>query len=151
MCIRDSYVWTENELRSAKEFRDNLLPKARLALNCVGGSSSTELSKCLEKGGVHVTYGGMSLKPVTAATSSLIFKDITFRGFWMSRWVEEHTGTSRLTEMYSQLESMLLSGKLSSPKHQLVSFNEETTRTVLLQAIKGFRCGKFIFDMRESK
>ena len=69
----------------------------------------------------------------------------------MSRWVEEHTGTSKLTEMYNQLESMLLSGKLSSPKHQLVSFNEETTHTVFSQAIKGFRGDKFIFDMRDGK
>ena len=79
--IGADYVWTENELRTAKEFRDNILPKARLALNCVGGSSSTEIAKCLETKGVHVTYGGMSLKPVVASTSSLIFKDITYKGF----------------------------------------------------------------------
>jgi len=63
-------VLTEEEARQA--WRE--LPRPRLALNCVGGASGTELCKALAEGGVHVTYGGMSLKPVIAATSHLIFK-----------------------------------------------------------------------------
>lgn len=31
-----------------------------------------------------VTYGGMSLMPVTVPTGLFIFKDITCRGFWLS-------------------------------------------------------------------
>jgi trans-2-enoyl-CoA reductase len=63
-------VLTEEEARQA--WRE--LPRPCLALNCVGGASGTELCKALAEGGVHVTYGGMSLKPVIAATSHLIFK-----------------------------------------------------------------------------
>jgi hypothetical protein len=33
-----------------------------------------------------VTYGGMSRQPVTVSTTAFIFKDVTLRGFWMSRW-----------------------------------------------------------------
>ncbi len=32
-----------------------------------------------------VTYGGMSMQPVSVPTSLLIFKDLRVRGFWMSR------------------------------------------------------------------
>ena len=63
-------VLTEEEARKA--WRE--LPRPRLALNCVGGASGTELCKALGDDGVHVTYGGMSLKPVIAGTSHLIFK-----------------------------------------------------------------------------
>ena len=63
-------VLTEEEARRA--WRE--LPRPRLALNCVGGASGTELCKALGEDGVHVTYGGMSLKPVIAATSHMIFK-----------------------------------------------------------------------------
>ena len=35
-------------------------------------------------GGTMVTYGGMSLQPVTLPTSLFIFKDLTLRGFWLS-------------------------------------------------------------------
>ena len=67
-------VWTEEELRKTSDFRDRIIPKAKLALNCVGGQLSTEILKCLDKRGCHVTYGGMSLKPVISPTSALIFK-----------------------------------------------------------------------------
>ena len=77
-----SQVWKSGEL-----------PKPKLGLNCVGGASGLELCKvdlamcikhctnalclalqALADRGVHVTYGGMSRKPVTAATSHMIFK-----------------------------------------------------------------------------
>ena len=90
------YVWTKSELWSAKKFRDNILPKARLALNCVAGASSTEIAKCLGEKDVHVTYGGMRLKPVIASTSSLIFKDVAYKRFWFSKWVAKYKGTSKL-------------------------------------------------------
>ncbi len=35
--------------------------------------------------GTLVTYGGMSMQPVSMPTSLLIFKDLRVRGFWMSR------------------------------------------------------------------
>lgn len=60
------------------------LPRPKLGLNCVGGASSTALAKALAHGGTIVTYGGMSMKPVTIPTSLLIFKDLTCKGFWLS-------------------------------------------------------------------
>ena len=144
------HVWSESELRSAKEFRNGILPKARLALNCVGGSSSTEISKCLEDRGIHVTYGGMSLKPVTASTSSLIFRDIAYKGFWFGKWVTEHQGTTELKDMYNQLESMLLSGSLSVPRHKIISFFDQSAwNSALSIVLKGNTPGKFILNMRE--
>ena len=146
--IGADYVWTENELRTAKEFRDNILPKARLALNCVGGSSSTEIAKCLDTKGVHVTYGGMSLKPVVASTSSLIFKDITYKGFWFSNWVEKHKGTSELRDMHHQLESMYLNKKICAPRHSMVSIHDENGWKKALSLSSKDKSGdKVILDM----
>ena len=93
------YVWTKSELWSAKEFRDNILPKARLALNYVAEASSTEIAKGLEEKDVNVTYGGMRLKPVIVSTSSRIFKDIAYKRFWFSKWVAKYKGTSKLRYM----------------------------------------------------
>lgn len=52
-----------------------------------------------------VTYGGMSFKPVTMPTSSFIFNDIAFKGFWMSRWYATHFATEKkaLFEKLAQL------------------------------------------------
>ena len=55
------------------------LPAPKLALNCVGGEVATTFAKMLEPGGTLVTYGGMSMQPVTIPTPVLIFKDIKVR------------------------------------------------------------------------
>jgi trans-2-enoyl-CoA reductase len=48
-----------------------------------------QLVRALGPGGCMVTYGGMSQQPVQLSTASLIFNDVTLRGFWMSRWYED--------------------------------------------------------------
>jgi len=61
-----------------------------LAINCVGGNTVTEMARLLSNGGIVVTYGGMSLKPVTIPTGLFIFNDITTKGFWLSNWVKQN-------------------------------------------------------------
>uniref|UniRef100_A0A8D1YC85 Enoyl-[acyl-carrier-protein] reductase, mitochondrial n=1 Tax=Sus scrofa TaxID=9823 RepID=A0A8D1YC85_PIG len=65
------HVVTEEELRKPemKNFFKNV-PQPRLALNCVGGKSSTELLRHLAPGGTMVTYGGMAKQPVVASVVS---------------------------------------------------------------------------------
>jgi trans-2-enoyl-CoA reductase len=51
-----------------------------------------------------VTYGGMSMQPVSIPTSLLIFKDLQFRGFWLSgRWVVSCFLQLVLTQTHSVL------------------------------------------------
>ncbi|XP_008566884.1 PREDICTED: trans-2-enoyl-CoA reductase, mitochondrial isoform X2 [Galeopterus variegatus] len=89
------HVITEEELRKPEMknlFKD--MPQPRLALNCVGGKSSTELLRQLAPGGTMVTYGGMAKQPVVASVSLLIFKDLKLRGFWLSQWKKDHSPDS---------------------------------------------------------
>jgi len=96
-----------------------------LALNCVGGQAATDLARTLNHSGVHVTYGGMSKKPVSLPTALLIFNDIQVRGFWVSAWYKrEHemsllkgdlTMTREREKMMAELCDMFRSGKLSLP------------------------------------
>uniref|UniRef100_Q5RBL3 Enoyl-[acyl-carrier-protein] reductase, mitochondrial n=1 Tax=Pongo abelii TaxID=9601 RepID=Q5RBL3_PONAB len=66
-------VITEEELRrpEMKNFFKEM-PQPRLALNCVGGKSSTELLRQLARGGTMVTYGGMAKQPVIASVVSWV-------------------------------------------------------------------------------
>lgn len=57
-----------------------LAEKAKLALNCIGGPQSEEVSSLLCEGGTMVTYGGMSKLPITLSTGKFIFKLITCKG-----------------------------------------------------------------------
>lgn len=105
-------VVTSDYLGSAK-FKELIsdLPAPKLALNCVGGKSSLEIGKTLAKKGVHVTYGGMSKEAVSVGTGSLIFHDITLKGFWLSEWVKESSVDERVA-MLNELAALVEAGKL---------------------------------------
>eukprot|EP00088_Acartia_fossae_P064586 TRINITY_DN7951_c0_g1_i10.p1 TRINITY_DN7951_c0_g1~~TRINITY_DN7951_c0_g1_i10.p1 ORF type:complete len:199 (+),score=51.12 TRINITY_DN7951_c0_g1_i10:446-1042(+) len=134
-----TYVLTEEEAKKAwKE-----LPRPRLALNCVGGTSSTELCKALADKGVHVTYGGMSWKPVMVGTAHLIFKDINIRGFWMSRWYQEQGMSQARQDMFNYLTEMMYTGELTVPSLIPVPFDQY--KEALDATLKGYKKGKFIF------
>ena len=59
-----------------------------LAFNAVGGESALRLLDLLGEGGSHVTYGAMSRQSLKVPNSFLIFRDLTLRGLWVSRWLE---------------------------------------------------------------
>lgn len=117
MVVGDDYLRTN-------EFRELIadLPRPKLALNCVGGPSATEMARLLayaiymlylcvviyagiRPGGTMVTYGGMALKPVTVPPSLLLFNDIRLHGFWLSKWYEQN-GTESRTAMFEELVRM---------------------------------------------
>lgn len=90
------------------------VPRPRLALNCVGGKSATEIARLLLDSGHIVTYGGMSRKPLTLPTGTLIFQDICAHGFWLTRWYKQrykcgsdltsarHVMINEIVELYDQ-------------------------------------------------
>lgn len=93
-----------------------LCPRPKLALNGVGGKSATELLRHLESGGTMVTYGGMAKQPVTVPVSSLIFKDVKVRGFWVTQWKRDHKHKEEaLRNMLDELCTLIRTGKLSPP------------------------------------
>uniref|UniRef100_A0A915ECC7 Enoyl-[acyl-carrier-protein] reductase, mitochondrial n=1 Tax=Ditylenchus dipsaci TaxID=166011 RepID=A0A915ECC7_9BILA len=105
-------VFTEEEF--AKESRN--MKGVKLGLNCVGGRSSLLLARILSPGGCMVSYGGMSKQPVQVPTGSLIFSDISLRGFWMSRWYDKKENQQERDHMYKVLGGWIKDGKLVSPK-----------------------------------
>uniref|UniRef100_A0A0N4ZYP6 Enoyl-[acyl-carrier-protein] reductase, mitochondrial n=1 Tax=Parastrongyloides trichosuri TaxID=131310 RepID=A0A0N4ZYP6_PARTI len=106
------YVFTEQELTS--EGRN--FTKCKLALNCVGGKSSLMLGRSLDHNGVMVTYGGMSKQPVQCLTGPFIFKNISLRGFWMSRWYTIKENEEERNKMYDDIYEMYKSGELKNVK-----------------------------------
>lgn len=71
------------------------LPRAKLMLNCVGGKDAFKAHAFLADGADVITYGGMSRSPMGVHAGNLIFKDLRYRGFWLSRWVATHPPEDR--------------------------------------------------------
>ncbi|EPY87937.1 trans-2-enoyl-CoA reductase, mitochondrial [Camelus ferus] len=109
------HVITEEEIRKheMKNFLKDV-PQPRLALNCVGGKSSTELLRHLAPGGTMVTYGGMAKQPVIASVGLLIFKDLKLRGFWLSQWKKDHS-PDQFKELILTLCNLIRRGQLTAP------------------------------------
>jgi len=136
-------ILTEKEVRSTQLFKSGQVPRPILGLNCVGGESSTEMCKILGPGGVMVTYGGMSRKPVSLATSHLIFKQIQLHGFWLGQWKQRQGRSEARLEMYEVVGDMIGQGLIQPPQCQMVGLDRY--QEVLENTLKGFLPAKYVF------
>lgn len=143
-----TYVLTEEEFRSTELIKSKQVPPAKLALNCVGGKSASELMRKLGQKGVIVTYGGMSREPVIIPTSLLIFKDIEARGYWMTRWTQENRHSEARKQMYNEIMGLMKQGKIKAPAHKLISLDNYREALESTSTSKGFAGVKFIIDFR---
>lgn len=114
-----------------------------LALNCVGGDNATNMMRYMRPGGTMVTYGGMSKRPLVVPTGSLIFKDLVFRGFWMTRWTQENSSEKR-EEMLVDLCNLAKAGlfRVEVEKVPLRDF-----ATAMAESLKPFKSGKQLLVM----
>lgn len=142
-------VLTEEQLRTTDIFKSKKLQKPKLAFNCVGGKNATEMLRHIDHKGIMVTYGGMSREPVIAPTAALIFKDITFKGFWMTRWTKENYKSNVRINMFNELISLMINGKIKSVAHKMIKFNDY--EIALNEALNptGFSGEKLIFDFND--
>lgn len=83
----------------------------------------------------------MSKKPLSLPASLLIFKNISFHGFWVSKWADVHSQEERYA-MLEDIVSLMSQGKLGEPKWTQVKWDEETMKQSVDQGISGFATGK---------
>jgi len=118
-----------------------------LGLNCVGGSSATDIARILRDGSSLVTYGGMSRKPVCVPTGRLIFNDIAIRGFWLSRWTETH-GKEERRRMIDEIIRLIRVGEFRTFVQQR-RFDQFSS--ALNEARQGYKEGKILLVMQQQE
>ncbi|MDQ6625317.1 MAG: zinc-binding dehydrogenase, partial [Verrucomicrobiota bacterium] len=115
----------------------------RLALNAVGGESALRLAKTLYSDGVMVTYGAMSLQPVTVPNGMLIFKNLRFTGFWVNKWYDGASAEERAAT-FAPLFEMAKRGLLRTTVEKSYSLGEAAA--AVRHAMQEKRGGKVVFD-----
>ncbi len=113
--------------------------KIHLALNSVGGESAVRVASVLASHGKVVTFGGMSRHPVKVPTGFLIFKDIQFLGFWMTRWYQS-TSQEETWAFFRQLFELAKAGTFNTPVAKVYSV--EQIREAVTHALQSSRGGK---------
>ena len=122
-----NYVFTDEELvKNYKTLISELKgSNIKLGLNCVGGDTSTFMLRFLSDNAKFVTYGGMSRQPIKVPASYLIFKNVTFFGFWLTRWLEDPENYNKRTEMLNKIVDLYKKAHLKEPAHNKINFPQE--------------------------
>ncbi|KXS94163.1 hypothetical protein AC579_4515 [Pseudocercospora musae] len=134
-------VVTDEEVRSkgfrdqVKEFTNGGREKIRLGLNCVGGKLVNDMAKHLAPGSKMVTYGAMSKQPVELPMGLLIFKDISFNGFWVSRWSESNPDAKEAC--VKEILDLTRQGKFQDVPFDAVKWDRTTKQEELVDAVQG--------------
>ncbi|KAF2133277.1 trans-2-enoyl-CoA reductase-like protein [Dothidotthia symphoricarpi CBS 119687] len=146
-------VITDTELQSqgiedmSKEWTNGGREPIKLALNCVNGKAATAMAKLLSSSAHFVTYGAMSKQPLTIPASMLIFKNIHFHGFWVSRWAEKHPDEKKTT--VADVLEMTRKGEFRDIPVDEIRWEWETKGEELIAKVKstleGYREGKGVF------
>lgn len=146
-------VITEEELMG-KEIRDKIKEwthggreQIKVGLNCVGGKPGTALSKYLSSEASMITYGAMSKKPLELPAGLLIFQNINFTGFWVSKWSDKHPDQKKQT--VDDVLRLTKAGKFKDIPVQECRWDRDTPVETLKSAVQGtlggFRAGKGVF------
>ncbi|XP_037824996.1 enoyl-[acyl-carrier-protein] reductase, mitochondrial-like [Lucilia sericata] len=144
-------IFTEEELVKTQLFKNGCLPKPRLALNCVGGESASNIAKLLDYQGIMVTYGGMARKPISVPIGPLIFKKHIYQGFWITEWVKRNKCTWVRSYMLKDIIQLMLGKEFIAPKHTLIPFQQYKAHAQQALTLASKTNRKFIFDMRENE
>lgn len=124
----------------------------RLGLNCVGGEPAMTMSRLLGPGATMVTYGAMSKAPLRVGASTLIFKDLRFAGFWVSRWADQNPEAKGQT--VGEILDLIREKQFSDGPTTEIEWTSKTAAAGLVEAaqgtLEGHRDGKGIFVFRDT-
>ncbi|KAK9893737.1 NAD(P)-binding protein [Cystobasidium minutum MCA 4210] len=146
------HVVTYSELAD-KSFRKKLAEwtggaPIKLGLNCVGGQDTSNMAKLLSPNATLVTYGAMSMQPLSLPSSLFIFKNLKSVGFWMSEWYKRFdVNNDERKKMTDELVKMMEEGKMRAPKAEIVELkgSDEDVGRIAREAIKDVKGKKIVF------
>ncbi len=117
-----------------------------LASNCVGGESALRLMDMLAPRGTMVTFGAMSKKSIKVPNSFLIFRELSLRGLWCSRWLRE-SSPEAIAAAYRVLVDAVADGSLVQPVEQCYELAD--VRAAAAHAQRESRGGKVMLRLGE--
>ncbi|NRD66891.1 zinc-dependent alcohol dehydrogenase family protein [Corallococcus exiguus] len=115
--------------------------KVRLGIDAVGGESARRVGDCLSTGGTLVNYGAMSGKGPMLSAAASIFKDVTLRGFWLTRWLRDAPREEQNATL-ARLAELMAVGTLQAPVDG--TYPLERIQDAVKRALEPGRNGKIL-------
>jgi len=114
-----------------------------LAVDAIGGAATERLANAVIKGGMVVNYGLLSGEPCQFSGASLVFRDLTLRGFWLAKWYAEASAKQR-TAVFAELGQMIAEGSLYARVQ--ASYPIDQIKKAVAVAATGGRDGKILIE-----
>lgn len=118
--------------------------RPKLGLNAVGGASATRLAGLLDNGGTLVTYGAMSKEALKIPNGFLIFRDLVFRGFWLTRWLRDASAGER-AKVHAEIFRLAAAGAFAP--RIAAEFPLERIKEAVAAAVAGGGAGKILLRL----
>jgi NADPH:quinone reductase-like Zn-dependent oxidoreductase len=115
--------------------------RIKLGIDAVGGKATDHLAQSVAIGGTVVNYGGMSGVPCSITPGSLIFRNVTLRGFWLANWFR-NSSVNQQKALFGELAMLVAAGELSARVH--ATYPLEQIKDAIAAAASGERVGKIV-------
>jgi len=117
--------------------------KVRLGVDAIGGVATERLARSLANGGMVVNYGLLSGENCQFSGASLIFRDITLKGFWLAKWFRDANVAQR-GAVFAELGQMIADGSLSARIQ--ATYPIDQIKKAVAVAAAGGRDGKILIE-----
>lgn len=115
--------------------------RIKLGIDAIAGDATRRLASCLADGGIVVNYGLLSGKPCEVDAADIIFRDISLKGFWYSRWLSS-AEPAAIKALFARLVGMLQAKTLRVPLE--AAYPIERLTEALAHAQREGRSGKVV-------
>jgi NADPH:quinone reductase-like Zn-dependent oxidoreductase len=115
--------------------------RVKLGIDAIAGAATRQLANCLADGGTMVNYGLLSGKPCEVDAADLVFRDISLKGFWYSRWLSA-ADPAAIKSLFARLVGMLQAKTLRIPVE--ASYPIDRLTEALAHAEREGRLGKVV-------
>lgn len=115
----------------------------RLGFDAIGGTATERIARSLVDGGMVVNYGLLSGEPCQLSGASLVFRDITLKGFWLAKWYRDASAEQQAA-VFAELGQMVADGSLSARVQ--ASYPIDEIQKAVAVAAAGGRNGKILIE-----
>lgn len=111
------------------------------AIDAIGGKPGAQALACLSTGGTMLAYGVMSGEEIPVYSGMMLFKGLTLKGFWLTRWVMTASAQARQA-LLENILGMMATGELTLPVE--ARYPLEQVREAVAHATRPGRNGKIL-------
>jgi NADPH:quinone reductase-like Zn-dependent oxidoreductase len=113
-----------------------------VGIDCIAGRATARIAGCLAEHGTVINYGRLSEEPCILPAGETIFRDISLRGVWFTRWRTKESTPQQRKAVYDELARYVVDGTLAvevEATYPLDRISEAVTH-----AGRGGRSGKIV-------